>query len=186
MLAVTMSSPLDIAITTSGLASVLPREGTQLILLGGLPGSGKTCYAKQLEQQGWVFYDDFQRRAAGDSPRFRDSRHYAELVSHLRRGQRCIVSDIRVIHDEYRRDAEPALRQDVGNVPSELHLFENDPEQCAENVRNAGDGRRVKPRLAAIEFWSKHYSAPRDAVLHSVWCPPSGPDAHVLEECREK
>ena len=169
-----MSSPLEIAMTTSGIASVFPRAGTQLVFLGGLPGSGKTYYAKQLEQQGWVFYDDFQCRAAGDSPLFRASRHYTELVSYLRSGQRCIVSDIRVIHDEYRRDAEAALRQDVGNVPTELHLFEKDPRQCAQNVRNADDGRRVEPRLDAIEFWSKHYSAPRDAVLHSVWRPPSG------------
>jgi hypothetical protein len=170
-----MSSFSDDTMTTGGFSSALPREGTQLVFLGGLPGSGKTHYANQLEQQGWVFYDDFQRCADGNSPRFRDSRHYAELVSHLQGGQRCIVSDIRVIHDEYRRDAEATLRQDVGNVPTELRLFKNDPKQCAENVRNAGDGRRVKPRLEAIEFWSKHYSAPRDAILHSVWRPPIGP-----------
>ncbi len=171
-----MSSPSGVAMTSNGLASVLPREGTQLVFLGGLPGAGKTSFAKHLEQQGWVFYDDFQSCAAGDSPRFRASRHYTELVSRLRSGQRCIVSDIRVIHDEYRRDAEAALRQDVGNVPIELHLFENNPKQCAQNVRNAGDGRRVEARLDAIKFWSNHYSAPRDAVLHSVWRPPSEPD----------
>ena len=162
--------------TTSGPLSAFPREGTQLVLLGGLPGSGKTRFAKHLEQQGWLFYDDFQRRAAQDSPRFRDSRHYAELVTNLRLGRRCILSDIRVIHDEYRGDAEAALRQDVGNVPTELHLFDNNPHQCAQNVQNAGEGRRVKLRLDAIEFWSKLYSAPGYAVLHRVWRPPSRPD----------
>jgi hypothetical protein len=150
----------------AAIVSVLPREGTQLVFLGGLPGLGKTHYAKPLEQQGWIFYDDFQSRAVGDSRLFRDSRYYAELVSHLRGGLRCIVSDIRVIHNEYRRDAEAALRQDVGNVPTELHLFENDPAQCAQNVRKAGDSRRMEQRIEAIEFWSKHYSAPRDAVIH--------------------
>jgi len=171
-----MFSPSDSAKATSSPVSLLPREGTQLVFLGGLPGSGKTYYAKQLEQQGWVFYDDYQSRAAGDSPRFHDSRHYAELVFNLRSGQRCIVSDIRVVHDEYRRGAEAALRKDLRNVPTELHLFMNDPEQCAENIRKAGDDRRMKPRLEAIEFWSKHYSAPRGAVLHAVWRPPSSPD----------
>jgi predicted kinase len=156
--------------------SAPPREGTQLVFLGGLPGSGKTTYAKRLEEKGWVFYDDFQARAAGDSPRFRASRHYAELVSHIRAGRRCIVSDIRVIHEEYRRDAAAALRQDVGNVPTELHLFENNPDQCGENVRNAKDGRRVEPRLQAIAFWSKHYSAPNHAVLHRVWRPAKSQD----------
>ena len=171
-----MSRPLDVAVITSGLPSALPREGTQLVFLGGLPGSGKTHYAKQLEQQSWVFYDDFQCRAVGDSAQFRDSQHYAELVSYLLGGQRCIVSDIRVIHAEYRRGAEAALRQDVGKLTTELHLFENDPRQCAENVRAAGDGRRVEPRLEAIEFWSQHYSRPREAVLHSVWRQTSDQD----------
>lgn len=173
-----MAGPSYVAVTTSGLTNILPREGTQLVLLGGLPGSGKTYSARYLEQQGWVFYDDFQCRAEGDSALFRASRHHAELVFHLRRRQRCIVSDIRIIYEEYRRDAEAVLRYDVGNVPTELHLFENAPKQCAQNVKNANDGRRVEARLEAIKFWSKRYSAPRDAVMHSVWRPPS--DADVL------
>jgi predicted kinase len=36
----------------AAIVSVLPREGTQLVFLRGLPGSGKTHYAKPLEQQG--------------------------------------------------------------------------------------------------------------------------------------
>jgi hypothetical protein len=33
----------------------------------------------------------------------------------------------------------------------------------------------MESRFKAIAFWSKHFSAPRDAVLHPVWRPPSGP-----------
>jgi hypothetical protein len=148
-----------------------PQADTQLILLGGLPGSGKTSYARQLEELGWVFYDDFQNRAAGDSPLFPDSRHYQELLSHLRSGRRVILSDIRVIHEEYRRSAAAALQSSIGSVPTELHLFTNDPQQCAQNVRNANDGRRLQPRLDAIQHWTNHYSAPPGAVIHPVWRP---------------
>lgn len=60
------------------------------------------------------------------------------------------------------------------------YLFANDPKQCAKNVRNAGDGRRVEPRLRAIEFWSKQYSAPPEAVVHPVWNPLSSKELHDL------
>ena len=162
---------LGVAMTISASSAVLPRDDTQLVFMGGLPGSGKTHYAKHLERLGWIFIDDFQGGSVDKSPRFRASRHYADLLSHLRDGRRCIVSDIRVIHDEYRRDADTAIRQDLGSVPTELHLFQNDPKQCAQNVRNARDGRQVEPRLVAIEFWTHHYSAPPSAVLHEVWRP---------------
>ena len=141
-----------------------------------MPGSGKTTYANLLKQEGWALYDDFQARAARDSADFRSSRYYAALLDHIRAGRRCIVSDIRVIYEKYRIGALAALRQDVGDVPTELHLFENNPDRCAENVRDANDGRGAKPRLQAIAFWSKYYSAPNHAVLHQVWRPATGPD----------
>lgn len=150
-----------------------PSEGIQLVLLGGLPGSGKTFYAKQLEKLGWVIFDDFQSRAAGDSPQFRASRFYKDLLLQLRNGQRCIVADIRVVHDEYRQDLVRTLGQELGDLATEVHLFENDPGQCAKNVRNAEDSRDAAPRLEAIEFWSGLYSIPLGATIHRVWRPPT-------------
>lgn len=162
----------------SGRSNLVFREGTQLVLLGGLPGSGKTRLARHLEQANWLFLDDFQGGAVNDSPHFRDSRHYAALLAALRAGRPYLISDIRVIHDEYRRGAELALRRDLGTIRIELHLFENDPDQfendpdqCARNVRNAGEDRREKPRLEAIAFWTRLYSAPPSAVIHTVWRP---------------
>lgn len=167
------SCPLDVAMNSGDPTTLVPKEDTQLVLLGGLPGSGKTHFARRLEQQGWLFFDDFQGGAVNDSPHFRDSKYYAALLTALRKGRQCLVSDIRVIHDEYRRGAELVLRYDLGNLRTELHLFENDFYQCARNVRNAGDDRREKPRLDAIDFWTRLYSAPPHAVVHPVWRPPS-------------
>lgn len=101
---------------SSGLFAVLPRDETQLIIMGGLPGSGKTHFANTLERSGWIFYDDFQQRTPCNSILFRNSRRYPDLLSDLRQGRRCIVSDIRIIFHEYRDDAETSIRQDLGQI----------------------------------------------------------------------
>lgn len=151
----------------------VPRDlpAVSVILLGGLPGSGKTHYARQLAREGWRLFDDFQNRAKNDSAAFADSRHFDELVEALRNGELCVVADIRVIHAPYREDAQRTLRQQLGAIRFEFHLFANDPVQCAQNVRNDTSDRRMESRLEAIGFWSAHHSVPPGAKVLSVWRP---------------
>ncbi len=157
---------------TVHLGGIHPGDTTHLVLVGGLPGAGKTHAAERLRALGWTLYDDFQGNALGDSVHFRDSRHYADLVLNLQAGHRCVVSDIRVVHKAYRKGAAAALLRDAVRVRSEIHLFENDPAQCAQNVRNAvGDALLETLRLRAISHWSRYFSVPPDAVLHPVWRP---------------
>lgn len=84
-------------------------EEYQLILLGGLPGSGKSFYLAALLERGWKTLDDFQSKTPSDSTDFRDSRQFAGLVAALKAGERCVVADIRVIHRPYRESALRAL-----------------------------------------------------------------------------
>jgi predicted ATPase len=42
----------------------------RIILVGGLPGSGKTPLLEQLRREGWEQFDDFQTEAYDNSPRF--------------------------------------------------------------------------------------------------------------------
>ena len=104
-----------------------------------------------------------------DSAHFKDSRLYADLVLNLRAARRCVVSDLRMVH---KKGAAEALRRDAVQVASELHLFENDPAQCAQNVRSAGYALRETLRLKEIKHWTRYFSAPPQAVLHPVWQPP--------------
>jgi hypothetical protein len=143
-------------------------EDFTLILLGGLPGSGKSCYLEALKNRGWKIYDDFQGNARNDSEFFRDARRFDELLGDLRPSRKCVVADIRFVHAPYRADAQRTLRTDVGPIDLQLQLFENDPAQCAQNSQRSLE-RDVQARLDAISHWSRHYSLPAEAILLRVW-----------------
>jgi hypothetical protein len=139
---------------------VMPR----IILLGGLPGSGKTPHMDQLAEDGWELYDDFQANAYDNSPRFPKARRYAELIQSLRRGHRCVVSDIRLVCADYRADAQQALQEAVGELSLDWRLFANDPLQCAKNIQSAAGQRPAAPRLVALKEFSPKYSLPQGIV----------------------
>lgn len=143
-------------------------EAYQLILLGGLPGSGKSFYLAALVERGWKKFDDFQSKSPNDSTDFRDSRHFADLVAALKAGKRCVVADIRVIHRPYRESALCALNSDVGAISLRFQIFENRSDLCVRNAERDSD-RRLDDRLRAISHWSNNHSVPSDAVLLQVW-----------------
>lgn len=143
-------------------------EAHDLLLLGGLPGSGKSYYLAALVERGWKKFDDFQSKTPNDSTDFRDSRLFTDLVAALKAGERCVVADIRVIHWPYRESALRALTTEIGAVSLQFQIFENQPEICSRNVGRDPD-RRFEDRLCAISHWSKHHSVPSDALLLRVW-----------------
>jgi hypothetical protein len=82
-------------------------------LLAGLPGCGKTTYLNELRQNGWAAFDDFKAGATDDSPEYRKSRHFADLLAHLCAGLRCVVADIDFCKTESRAEAERVLLAEV-------------------------------------------------------------------------
>lgn len=151
--------------TEQDLKQVTPR----VILLGGLPGSGKTPYLEQLRTQGWEIFDDFQANAHENSPRFQQARRCEELVQALRTGRACVVSDMRVLCPDYRQQAQRFLEEKVGTVALEWQFFEKDTEQCEQNIRCASGLRPPEPRLAKLKEFSRKYSVPANAVQMPVW-----------------
>lgn len=113
-------------------------------------------------------FDDFQAKARNYSIDFRDSRFFTDLIGDLKAGERCVVADIRLIHQPYRESALRALRSAVVSIAVQFQVFENQPAECVRNVHRNTD-RRLKDRLAAIGHWSNHHSVPADAVLLRVW-----------------
>lgn len=143
-------------------------QAYQLILLGGLPGSGKSFYLAALVARGWRKFDDFQSRAPDDSTDFRDSRDFNDLVAALKAGDRCVVADIWIIHQPYRESALGALRGAEPATALKFQIYENQPARCSRNAERDPD-RRLQSRLNAIAHWKNHHSVPDGAVLLRVW-----------------
>jgi|WetSurMetagenome_2_1015567.scaffolds.fasta_scaffold269440_1 hypothetical protein len=125
----------------------------KVILIAGLPGSGKTEYGKTLEQQGIWFISDFNKDAINDDFRFPYSQHYGELIRRLQAGETCAIADIDFCRQEAQQEAEACIRAMVKDVEIEWRCFENDPQKCLENAR-----RRNRPTFAAEEEKIRRYS----------------------------
>ena len=109
-----------------------------ILLVAGLPGSGKTTYLCELEGRGWLCFDDFKNAAINNSRQFRQSPHCATLLTRLREGVRCVVTDIDFCHTESRREATDVLRAEVSSVDIRWLYFSHNVEDCAANIIRQG------------------------------------------------
>jgi len=150
----------------------MKKDSAYLILVGGLPGSGKSKYLERLEAEGWKVFDDFQKRAINNLATFRMSRHYSELVQALREGRPSVVADVRLVTAEYRNDAERTLHADLSDLVIDLRLFELDEAQCAANIKNSPDPRDAPNRLRILGEFAPQHSMPQGAARLPVWRPP--------------
>ena len=110
----------------------------QLIIVAGLPGSGKTTYLHQLKAAGYIdwHYDDFQDHSRNKSPNPKHSRYYGSLIKHLRYHQTVAVADIRYCTPLHIQELLTALYNTVPHLSLavEAHYFENNPQACLANV----------------------------------------------------
>lgn len=142
----------------------------RVIFVAGLPGSGKTPYLESLRVDGWRVFDDFQADAKLNSPAFRNSRNYDDLLSALRSGQRCVVADMRFCIAAYRGQAEALLRREVPDAQVELQFFANDPQQCEANIRGNAE-RHPGRRLEKLNEYASAYTIPVGSAAMHVWKP---------------
>lgn len=153
----------------------LQSRSAQLILLGGLPGSGKSKHVERLAAEGWTILDDFQKRAINNEPSFTMSRHLPALLEAVREGRKCVVADVRLVTAEYRNEALRALRGEFPALPIQLRIFGRDDAQCADNINNSPDPRDAPGRLRILAEFAPKHSIPPDALTLSVWRPsPDG------------
>lgn len=133
-----------------------------LIVIVGLPGSGKSTYIKELKKQhpDSLCYDDYQGDAYGNNSDPRLSKHYGPLVSGLKAGKTVIVSDIRYCLPGELGSFLGAILSAAPNVNLEFKYFANDPEICRKNVIDRAREERDEKELELIDTLGKFYKVP--------------------------
>jgi tRNA uridine 5-carbamoylmethylation protein Kti12 len=117
----------------------------KIILLVGLPGSGKTTYGKSL---GFPFCDDLSQN--GGIIALREVDPATETL---------IISDHSLIYPKSRKAFESILdRIFLVTEPFEYVIWDNNPEACYQNILRRDDGRIISS--PALQQMSKEYIYP--------------------------
>ena len=105
----------------------------KIIIIVGLPGSGKTTLIENMKELGDLLLDDISRRKTP----------FEDLVAaiHDPNAKRIIVSDPLFCHRGNQIDIHDQLK--TYPVHLDWIFFENDPQQCLINVQHRNDGRDV-------------------------------------------
>jgi hypothetical protein len=140
----------------------------EIILIAGLPGSGKTEYMRARQQEGWSIIDDFKANAFNDSFLFWHSRNYETLIMALREGHKYLVADIDFCKTNSRHEAEATLRTQIPDLTLSWLFFENDFHACQANIRRRAS-RSIEDNLRALHHYSDFYQIPNGAPVIPVW-----------------
>jgi hypothetical protein len=119
-----------------------------IILFVGLPGSGKTYWAKKMCD---IVIDDINS--------------LNQLPSEQELGSQDMgITDVNFCDSEMLDNAIKILKSKYPKHAIGLSYFENNPQKCINNVNFRNDGRRVEN---TIELFAKIYNPPETARL--IW-----------------
>lgn len=145
----------------------------EIIVIVGLPGSGKSTYIEQ-NFEGVFVCDDYHKSGGGS---FETSVYYKDLVRTLAQGNNAVISDIAYCKDELLEETASGLLTLIGRLkinPRIKYLyFENDPDACKENIMRRKREGRVERELAFVDETSSRYTVPHKATVLPVFRPES-------------
>lgn len=134
----------------------------RIVLVVGLPASGKTHLARRISEQGGLELLD-------DPPAgfpLRDFLHSKDSGA--------VIADPHLCCPKTRAAALDLFEREFPKALVEVFYFENDPAACLDNMRRrqaAGDARQVEDM---IRMSSRHYRVPAGAFTLPVWRPSAG------------
>ncbi len=146
----------------------------KLILIAGLPGSGKSCWMQTNTPVADFFVaDDFMVHAYGDIGRFTYSRWYFPLLFALRAGRNAAISATAFCDFERPKAAETVMSDTVKDLAYRWVFFEHAPDACRQNIERGAreKGRAPQKRLQALEDWSHRDCIPLGVAAESAFRP---------------
>jgi hypothetical protein len=128
----------------------------KIIVITGLPGSGKTSYLESHSEEfrDFLICDDYYKSAPGRFVQFNGSVYYPDIRNALLNGGNVVIADMVFCEDEFREE----MQQEVAKLIKELGIdaeidykyFENNPEACIANILHRNRHGRVEGELKFI------------------------------------
>lgn len=118
-----------------------------IVLVIGLPGSGKTHYLSSLSDDQWLKIDDPM-----------------ENITLPISEKNIAIADVNFIFPDVLEKAKQKLVDFYGDVVIDYVYFENNPDKCLNNAKHRNDGRKVEN---FIKSFHKYYNPPSNAL--KIW-----------------
>ena len=158
----------------------------KLLMLKGLPASGKSTYAKELESKGWarVNKDDIRKEFFPDYT-FKDEKEVvymedAEIIAELREGNNVVVDDTNFAPKHQQRLEKIAKEEDAD---FEVLLIDTPLEECIKRNRKRANS---VPMEAILSMYRKYIAPYRekhvkynDALDEAILVDVDGTLAHI-------
>ena len=125
---------------------------SNILIIVGLPGSGKTKLAEKINED-----NGYKYRLLDDPTNFdKDIRPYL--------GEDLIITDPHLCFEKNRTKCEEMIKNVDSTIKIDWIFFENDPEKCLVNSNN-----RSKKVSSFIQNYSKFYTIPEGANVVKVF-----------------
>lgn len=98
----------------------------QLVIVIGLPGSGKTTYCKKFKE--YLLFDDFVTNIFN-----------YKAICELKAGEKVCLNDPRLCYYDIFEMYITKFEKCIAKENIQLIIYENNPEQCITNIKIRGD-----------------------------------------------